>query len=134
MNKQYRNPIGRRMEDAIMCMADNMLLANFSDYENKVKYLTDTMVCYERLQFAINIGIKVKCISYKQQAQVSLILSQIGKQITGLRKYAEEHKGHNYLSFSVRNLYVSYVLMSKTTTFCLISKPQAMIQPIRKTN
>ena len=101
INRDYRMSIGRRMEDCVLGIADHLLLANSSEDAECVRQHMLAMAEYERLQFLMStavripVGIDAKegrmtCISIRQQARLSVRMTAIGKQMTGLRRYAEK--------------------------------------------
>lgn len=88
--KSYRMSVGRRMEDAVMAMSDDLLMASYTtDEEKSLGYHLRAMADYERLQFAVNVGVRVRCLTYRQQSHLAVLMGGIGRQATGLRKYAE---------------------------------------------
>jgi hypothetical protein len=98
--KDYRMSIGRRMEESVLEIGDHLLLANNAEGEECVRHHRLAMAAYERLQFIVNIGARttvcmtdrgaVKGVSIRQQAQLAAMMTGIGRQMTGLRKYAEK--------------------------------------------
>lgn len=71
-------------------MADMVVYANMYEGTERLRYIDALRVRYEKLQFLINLAVSNRHISISGQADISVAMSKIGRQITGWRKYTEK--------------------------------------------
>jgi hypothetical protein len=88
--KDVKPSIGRRIEETLLDMADMVVYANMYEGTERLRYIDALRVRYEKLQFLINLAVSNKHISISGQADISVAMSKIGRQITGWRKYTEK--------------------------------------------
>lgn len=84
-----RSTLAKRIEDAVLRLSDIIVEANLSVGNERADILgKDFVVCYEQLQFLINLAVNRKQITFRQHANISRLMDGIGKQATGWRKSA----------------------------------------------
>ena len=86
---EYRSTIARRLEDGAAELASKIVEANLCEPKSDERQRVlghDFVVVYEKLFFFLAIASYLKLISFKQHANISRILDEIGKQATGWRK------------------------------------------------
>ena len=86
---EYRSTIARRLEDGSAELASKIVEANLCEPKSDERQRVlghDFVVVYEKLFFFLAIASDLKLISFKQHANISRILDEIGKQATGWRK------------------------------------------------
>ena len=76
--------LARRIEDTLLEMQDLVIETKLQE-SGRVALLQKLTVCYERLQFLINLSVHFKQMSYGQQAELARQMLGIGKQLTGWR-------------------------------------------------
>lgn len=88
-----RATLAKRIEDTVLDIADIIVEANLAQTaDERVRLLSGGFcVSYERLQFLINIAVEQKQISFRQHANISRMMDEIGRQATGWRKSAARH-------------------------------------------
>ena len=83
-SKEYKYTLGQDMKRDALQLVRSIYRANKA--KNKVEYLDTFMDDFELLKLEIRLCSDMKIMSIKKQAELSLLMDAIGKQITGWGK------------------------------------------------
>lgn len=82
-SKEYKYTLGQDLKKDAMVLMRGIYRANKA--QNKKEYLEVFLDDFELLKLEIRLCADMKIISIKTQAEISLLMDSIGKQITGWR-------------------------------------------------
>jgi hypothetical protein len=82
-SKEYKYTLGQDLKKDVMVLMRSIYRANKA--QNKKEYLETFLDDFELLKLEVRLCVDMKIISIKKQAEISLLMDGIGKQITGWR-------------------------------------------------
>ena len=82
-SKEYKYTLGQDMKRDALQLVRSIYRANKTT--NKKEHLETYMDDFELLKLEIRLCVDMKIITIKKQAEISLLMDGIGKQITGWR-------------------------------------------------
>ena len=82
-SKEYKYTLGQDLKRDAMVLMRSIYRANKA--QNKKEYLETFLDDFELLKLEVRLCVDMKIISIKKQAEISLLMDGIGKQITGWR-------------------------------------------------
>lgn len=82
-SKEYKYTLGQDMKRDALQLVRSIYRANKS--QQKAVYLEEFMDNFELLKLEIRLCIDMRILPIKKQAELSLLMENIGKQITGWR-------------------------------------------------
>jgi len=82
-SKEYKYTLGQDLKKDVMVLMRSIYRANKA--QNKKEYLETFLDDFELLKLEVRLCVDIKIISIKKQAEISLLMDGIGKQITGWR-------------------------------------------------
>ena len=94
--KDVKPSLGRRIENTLLDMADLVVDANSRETGEERLRLEDLRTMrkkYERLQFLVNLCVNLRHFSIKQQAAIAVMMTPIGKQLSGWMKHVKMTMG-----------------------------------------
>ena len=83
-SKEYKYTLGQDMKRDALQLVRSIYRANKSN--NKKEHLETFMDDFELLKLEIRLCVDMKVLPIKKQAELSLLMDSIGKQITGWNK------------------------------------------------
>jgi hypothetical protein len=81
--REYKYTLGQDMKRDGIVLVRSIYRANKA--KEKEQYLEQFLDDFELLKFEIRLSVDLHLITIKQQAELTLLLTSIGKQITGWR-------------------------------------------------
>lgn len=81
--REYKFTLGQDMKRDGLVLVRSLYRANKA--KEKAQYLEQFLDDFELLKLEIRLAVDLRLITIKQQAELTLLLSGIGKQITGWR-------------------------------------------------
>ena len=81
--KEYKYTLGHDIKRDGINLVRSIYRANKA--KNKVEYLEAFLDDFELIKLEIRLCVDMKILSIKKQAEISLLMDSIGKQITGWR-------------------------------------------------
>jgi hypothetical protein len=81
--KEYKYTLGQDLKKDVMVLMRSIYRANKA--QNKKEYLEIFLDDFELLKLEVRLCVDMKIITIKKQAEISLLMNGIGKQITGWR-------------------------------------------------
>ena len=81
--KEYKYTLGHDIKRDGINLVRSIYRANKA--KNKVEYLEAFLDDFELIKLEIRLCVDMKILSIKKQAEISLLMESIGKQITGWR-------------------------------------------------
>ena len=81
--KEYKYTLGQDLKKDVMVLMRSIYRANKA--QNKKEYLEIFLDDFELLKLEVRLCVDMKIITMKKQAEISLLMNGIGKQITGWR-------------------------------------------------
>jgi hypothetical protein len=81
--REYKFTLGQEMKRDGLTLVRSIYRANKA--KEKEQYLEQFLDDFELLKLEIRLAVDLRLITIKQQSELSLLLSAIGKQITGWR-------------------------------------------------
>ncbi len=81
--KEYKYTLGHDIKRDGINLVRSIYRANKA--KNKVEYLEALLDDFELIKLEIRLCVDMKILSIKKQAEISLLMDSIGKQITGWR-------------------------------------------------
>jgi hypothetical protein len=81
--REYKHSVGSDMKRDSIQLVRSIYRANKS--KNKTVYLEEFLDDFELLKFEIRLCVDMKILAVKKQAELSSLMDNIGKQITGWR-------------------------------------------------
>ena len=85
--REYRRTLAERLENKSLELIDYIVLAN-SSIEYRATYLQQFTVCFEQVNALLDLAVRRRQVSLKQEANLARMMESIGKQITGWKKSA----------------------------------------------
>jgi hypothetical protein len=85
--REYRRTLAERLENKSLELIDYIVLAN-SSIEYRATYLQQFTVCFEQVNALLDLAVRRRQVSLKQEANLARMMEGIGKQITGWKKSA----------------------------------------------
>ena len=85
--REYRRTIAERLENKSLELIDHIVQAN-SSIEHRLYYLQQFTVCFEQVNALIDIAVRRRQVSLKQEANLARMMEGIGRQISGWKKSA----------------------------------------------
>ena len=82
-SKEYKYTFGQDLKKDVIVLIRSIYRANKA--QNKKEYLETFLDDFELLKLEVRLCVDMKIISIKKQAEISLLMDGIGKQITGWR-------------------------------------------------
>jgi hypothetical protein len=82
-SKEYKYTLGQDLKRDVMVLMRSIYRANKA--QNKKEYLETFLEDFELLKLEVRLCVGMKIITIKKQAEISLLMDGIGKQITGWR-------------------------------------------------
>ena len=82
-SKEYKYTLGQALKKDVMVLMRSIYRANKA--QNKKEYLEKFLDDFELLKLEVRLCVDMKIITIKKQAEISLLMDGIGKQITGWR-------------------------------------------------
>ena len=82
-SKEYKYTLGQDLKKDVMVLMRSIYRANKA--QNKKEYLEKFLDDFELLKLEVRLCVDMKIITIKKQAEISLLMDGIGKQITGWR-------------------------------------------------
>jgi hypothetical protein len=82
-SKEYKYTLGQDLKKDVMVLMRSIYRANKA--QNKKEYLETFLDDFELLKLEVRLCVDMKIITIKKQAEISLLMDGIGKQITGWR-------------------------------------------------
>lgn len=82
-SKEYKYTLGQDLKKDVMVLMRSIYRANKA--QNKKEYLEKFLDDFELLKLEVRLCVGMKIITIKKQAEISLLMDGIGKQITGWR-------------------------------------------------
>ena len=82
-SKEYKYTLGQDLKRDVMVLMRSIYRANKA--QNKKEHLEAFLDDFELLKLEVRLCVDMKIISIKKQAEISLLMDGIGKQITGWR-------------------------------------------------
>ena len=83
-SKEYKYTLGQDLKKDVMVLMRSIYRANKAT--NKKEHLETFMDDFELLKLEIRLCVDMKVLPIKKQAELSLLMDSIGKQITGWSK------------------------------------------------
>ena len=81
--REYKFTLGQDMKRDGLALVRSIYRANKA--KEKAQYLEQFLDDFELLKLEIRLAVDLRLVTIKQQAELTLLLSSIGKQITGWR-------------------------------------------------
>jgi len=81
--REYKFTLGQDMKRDGIVLVRSIYRANKA--KEKAQYLEQFLDDFELLKLEIRLAVDLRLVTIKQQAELTLLLSSIGKQITGWR-------------------------------------------------
>ena len=81
--KEYKYTLGQNLKKDAMVLMRSIYRANKA--QSKKEYLETILDDFELLKLEVRLCVDMKIITIKKQAEISLLVDGIGKQITGWR-------------------------------------------------
>ena len=81
--KEYKYTLGQDLKKDAMVLMRSIYRANKA--QSKKEYLETFLDDFELLKLEVRLCVDMKIITIKKQAEISLLMDGIGKQITGWR-------------------------------------------------
>ena len=81
--KEYKYTLGQNLKKDAMVLMRSIYRANKA--QSKKEYLETFLDDFELLKLEVRLCVDMKIITIKKQAEISLLVDGIGKQITGWR-------------------------------------------------
>ncbi len=85
--KQYKYSLGTDLQQETRRLVVLIFQAN-THKEDRVRYLEEFESYMEMLKLNIRLSHELKCVNMKTHARLSMMLENIGKQITGWKKHS----------------------------------------------
>ncbi len=85
--KEYKYTLGQDMKRDAMQLVRSIYRANKS--AQKKDYLDAFLDEFELLKLEIRLCVDMKILSYKKQAELTVLMDSIGKQVTGWRNASQ---------------------------------------------
>ena len=82
-SKEYKYTLGQDLKKDVLVLMRSIYRANKA--QNKKEYLETFLDDFELLKLEVRLCVDMKIITIKKQAEISLLMDGIGKQITGWR-------------------------------------------------
>ena len=82
-SKEYKYTLGQDLKKDVMVLMRSIYRANKA--QNKKEYLETFLDDFELLKLEVRLCVDMKIITIKKQAEISLLMDGVGKQITGWR-------------------------------------------------
>lgn len=89
--REYRRTLAERLENKSLELIDYIVLAN-SDMEHRLYYLQRFTVCFEQVNALLDLSVKRRQVSLKQESNLARIMEGIGRQISGWKKSASSRQ------------------------------------------
>lgn len=89
--REYRRTLAERLENKSLELIDYIVLAN-SSIEHRAEHLQQFTVCFEQVNALLDLAVRRKQVSLKQEANLARMMEGIGKQITGWKKSASNRQ------------------------------------------
>ena len=85
--REYRRTLAERLENKSLELIDYIVLAN-SSREYRLHYLQQFTVCFEQVNALMDLSVRRRQVSLKQEANLARMMEGIGRQISGWKKSA----------------------------------------------
>ena len=85
--REYRRTLAERLENKSLELIDYIVMAN-SGMEHRLYYLEQFTVCFEKVNALLDISVRRKQVSLKQESNLTRMMEGIGRQISGWKKSA----------------------------------------------
>ena len=89
--REYRRTLAERLENKSLELIDYIVLAN-SSREYRLHYLQQFTVCFEQVNALMDLSVRRRQVSLKQEANLARMMEGIGRQISGWKKSAGERQ------------------------------------------
>ena len=88
--KPFRFGLGGKIEGVLLEVLELQFLAAFSKPEEKITLVTKSVTRFDLLKFLIQISWEHKHLKDKTYIPISQSLDQIGKELSGWKRYLEQ--------------------------------------------
>jgi hypothetical protein len=85
--REYRRTLAERLENKSLELIDYIVLAN-SNMEHRLYYLQQFTVCFEQVNALLDLAVRRRQVSMKQESNLARMMEGIGRQISGWKKSA----------------------------------------------
>ena len=82
-SKEFKYTLGQDLKKDVLVLMRSIYRANKA--QNKKEYLETLLDDFELVKLEVRLCVDMKIITIKKQAEISLLMDGIGKQITGWR-------------------------------------------------
>ena len=96
--REYRRTLAERLENKSLELIDYIVLAN-SSREYRLHYLQQFTVCFEQVNALMDLSVRRRQVSLKQEANLARMMEGIGRQISGWKKSAGERQSQGISSY-----------------------------------